>query len=448
MAKDNMLLGMARGKVGDLVFYRSGGVQITRARNRHPNNPQTFAQMSQRLMLANASKAAKGFEKIVNHSFENVKYGVESVRHFQSLAQKVLKVAHPTLAGTLQVTPCVLMESMGFPVAEFILSEGTLDAPSYTVQRRTTDGTIIAAFGGAFVGDIQDVTVRDFCDAFGVDPDMQLTIVRTTAIPAANVVSAGVGFNSNRIEPFIRLNFESAMYDEAMFDASGEIIPDVLNLEKSNNWGDLSAEIATGNIILNTGENCSGFCIIASRYEDGRWRRSTSVMSIAATEGTAAPADNLASWGWNDYQAIINAFRKQKTVGEDYYLNKENNDGPAASGDVTGVVTLDTPIVLTPNAGAEDIEPQGIPAEPTTVVFRFQQAVTGEIVESENLVGMEADSEAAEFGDGSFVMLQSAWLYNAEGHMGYTELKTTDDASYSVVILGGYMVCNGVRFIF
>lgn len=46
-----MLLGYARGKVGSLVFSRRKGEQITRARNFHPANPRTLAQMSQRMKM-------------------------------------------------------------------------------------------------------------------------------------------------------------------------------------------------------------------------------------------------------------------------------------------------------------------------------------------------------------------------------------------------------------
>lgn len=51
MAKGNMLLGYARGKVGSLVFARRKGEQITRARNFAPANPRTNAQMSQRMKM-------------------------------------------------------------------------------------------------------------------------------------------------------------------------------------------------------------------------------------------------------------------------------------------------------------------------------------------------------------------------------------------------------------
>lgn len=56
MSKGNMLLGYARGKVGDVVFSRLKGQQITKARNRKPNNPRTNSQMKQRALFISAVK--------------------------------------------------------------------------------------------------------------------------------------------------------------------------------------------------------------------------------------------------------------------------------------------------------------------------------------------------------------------------------------------------------
>lgn len=70
MAKGNMLLGMSRGSVGDVTFYRSGGSQRARARNRKPANPMTVRQRTQRAKFANAVK----FHKQVTSNFFRFAY--------------------------------------------------------------------------------------------------------------------------------------------------------------------------------------------------------------------------------------------------------------------------------------------------------------------------------------------------------------------------------------
>lgn len=65
-----MLLGMSRGSVGDVTFYRSGGSQRARARNRKPANPMTVRQQTQRAKFANAVK----FHKQVTSNFFRFAY--------------------------------------------------------------------------------------------------------------------------------------------------------------------------------------------------------------------------------------------------------------------------------------------------------------------------------------------------------------------------------------
>lgn len=70
MAKGNMLLGYSRGAVGDIVFARSKGQQVARARNRNPNNPNTEAQVLQRSKFA----AAQRFFQLANSQFFKFAY--------------------------------------------------------------------------------------------------------------------------------------------------------------------------------------------------------------------------------------------------------------------------------------------------------------------------------------------------------------------------------------
>lgn len=72
MAKGNMFLGYARGSVGDVTFYRDGGLQRARARNRRPANPRSNRQMTQRALFANAVKFHKlAVSKFFKFAFED-----------------------------------------------------------------------------------------------------------------------------------------------------------------------------------------------------------------------------------------------------------------------------------------------------------------------------------------------------------------------------------------
>lgn len=96
MSKGNMLLGYARGKVGDLVFSRQGGQQVTRARAAKVSNPRTTGQQIQRMIFGSVSFAYSLLRPICDHSFENVQYGQRSMSRFFSLNLKALRAFYPT----------------------------------------------------------------------------------------------------------------------------------------------------------------------------------------------------------------------------------------------------------------------------------------------------------------------------------------------------------------
>lgn len=93
MAKGNMLLGYSRGSVGDVTFYRDGGEQRARARNRKPNNPRSNRQMYQRAKFAGAVKFFKqSLANFYKMAFENKKPNESDYNAFMrvNLAQSPL----------------------------------------------------------------------------------------------------------------------------------------------------------------------------------------------------------------------------------------------------------------------------------------------------------------------------------------------------------------------
>ena len=82
MAKGNLFMGMARGKVGSVVFSRLEGKQVSRAYNSEVNNPKTRPQAIQRAVFATVSKTAAAISKVIESSFDGFKNGADSRREF------------------------------------------------------------------------------------------------------------------------------------------------------------------------------------------------------------------------------------------------------------------------------------------------------------------------------------------------------------------------------
>ena len=91
MAKGNLLLGMGRGKLGDVVLSRAYGQQISRARARVIKNPKTKGQQVQRIILATVTKAYSQMKPIVNHSWQGVAYGAASMNKFNKVNMDFLR---------------------------------------------------------------------------------------------------------------------------------------------------------------------------------------------------------------------------------------------------------------------------------------------------------------------------------------------------------------------
>ena len=82
---------MARGKVGDVVFSRLNGQQVSRVRNRNPRNPRTNSQLAQRAIMATIMQAYSAGKAIFDHSFQGESVGAKNMAMFMSTNAKVLR---------------------------------------------------------------------------------------------------------------------------------------------------------------------------------------------------------------------------------------------------------------------------------------------------------------------------------------------------------------------
>jgi hypothetical protein len=92
MAKIRGFLQGAKGKIGDFVVQKGEMGTILRANN-GVSNPQSAAQMAQRVAFATATNAAKKMLSVIGLSFYGVSNGKLSRRKFVSLNAPILKAA-------------------------------------------------------------------------------------------------------------------------------------------------------------------------------------------------------------------------------------------------------------------------------------------------------------------------------------------------------------------
>lgn len=173
MAKGNLFQGMGRGKVGDVVFSRLNGEQISRVRNRHPKNPRSNSQLYQRAIMATVMQAYSAGKAIFDHSFEGYAVGAQNQRRFLSLNAKMLRQLVATDINTPIATSSqkarVVGPGVSAPVANpFIISRGSYQQIFFSANDdpdngwrfsmpRPNSGETVAAYAsrnGLIAGDI------------------------------------------------------------------------------------------------------------------------------------------------------------------------------------------------------------------------------------------------------------------------------------------------------
>lgn len=224
MATGNMLLGLSRKKLGDIVFYRSDGQQRARVRVRTIKNPRSAKQAVQRMVLAAASKTLAALRGLYNHSFENVAVGTPSMRYAQRLlmdgyrAKAAVIINGGEIEGNqaifaLKGAPIAGCYS-GMPLTRGRLSLKEVTAVRETVGGQNVEGLQIAGLGNAFVATI--TSQEQYAAALaelGIEPGDQLTFVCYAG--NASVIVAEFGSETNIADAYryARVTFKTELPD-------------------------------------------------------------------------------------------------------------------------------------------------------------------------------------------------------------------------------------------
>ncbi len=170
MSKGNLFLGFGRGKVGDVVFYRSNGEQITRSLNRNPKNPRSESQLLQRIIMGTVMQAYSKMKSITDHSFEGVQPGAATMAEFLRLNVDNLRARVSAEieqgSGLEDIYAFTPMGTAQFAPNEYIVSRGTL--PMVPCQIETTTSKITG---------ISENTYQAIIDAYGLQRGDQLTFL-------------------------------------------------------------------------------------------------------------------------------------------------------------------------------------------------------------------------------------------------------------------------------
>lgn len=291
MSKGNLFLGFGRGKVGDLVFSRQNGEQITRARNRSPKNPRTPLQLLQRVVMSTVSGAYSMMSEITDHSFQGQQLGTENQSRFiqRNVALLRSQLAEEINAGDMETITSSAKANYsvrGATLPEmnpYQVSEGTL-LPVETVFAGGLYGLRVPG-----ISSIADApTYQQVVDGLGLQRGDQLTFL---ALSTNDTEGAGVEVNST----FNGFKFARVILDPSNGDMSGAFLSTgaVAN-PNVRNEGDITFSWATvegvGTVLqfnvpgINTAagtvSTMAAATVIVSRQSGGVWQRSTQQLVI------------------------------------------------------------------------------------------------------------------------------------------------------------------------
>lgn len=276
-------MGVARGKVGDLVLYRKDGEQISRVRVRKIGNPRTQAQMIQRVFMSTTSRAYSKLQSITDHSFEGQNGVLKNMSRFTKLNIDKFKNQFNNSPTTWRNNPSFNKKNeQGAYANEYIISEGTLQEMVYVYDADST--SLILSGNGKLA---TDATYQQVVDWLGVQKGDQITIVKARYNKEGSALMGDVEMARIILEP-------SDGDMSTIF-----LLQNQVNKPNERNTGKNFVEIANvaGALTFDMGDEAVGISVILSRYENKVWRRSTQTLTVASNAPVDATlGDAVDSW--------------------------------------------------------------------------------------------------------------------------------------------------------
>lgn len=319
MAKGNLLLGTAYGKLGDTVLFRQDGVQRSRVRVRKIGNPKTEAQAVNRALLNTLSVAYAYMKGIVDHSFQGLVKPVENQRKFAKLNQGIARET-----GSVAVDGTDTGYNFNFKGESLLrpnryaISRGTM--PSVEVFNIATDGQLIAGFqlNQTLTALLETTTTyADFAAAIGVPVGTQLTFCIVSDDTFVGTPSEGNMPKSYGNFHFARiiLSDDGGNGDVPMFSSeSGNIKINPAYANSRNSGNVLFTRLGETSLRIDVeGQKYPlAMGVIVSNYASRLWLRSNTDMVVAE--------------GYQDSNTMSEVYmsymQQEETPVSDLYLNQ------------------------------------------------------------------------------------------------------------------------------
>lgn len=288
MAKSKSFFGLRRGSTKTLTFSVFNGQQVTKDRVESVKNPRSPAQMVQRMCMATASAAYAQMKEIVDHSFEGVTYGLDTMSEF--IRQNVKQIKASASKPANAVFAFNPYQDRNLYGGAFIMSAGTAGVipEGSTKAWAGEDDIVFLAFGTVEQGVAP--TADSIYDSLRIREGEMCTI----CFIAEDNTNATGKFGFVRIKakesgnvPLTKDNYST------YFDVESNLSIDMLSMSD----GRASFRVHVPNVVQNSPVQ---FCAIHSVKALKGWLRSNAVMKVG--DYTLAPGfeDAIATYPVGD----------------------------------------------------------------------------------------------------------------------------------------------------
>lgn len=317
MAKGNLFMGMARGSIGDITFWRGDNEQLSRSRNRKPSNPRTDRQLQSRIILKTVSSAySLLMGDLANQTFQGAATSRENQRRFLSANARYLRQL--VAEGAIADANFMGRDDTTSLLNRYKLSEGGLNPQLYSLTVPSPQSTVVTLDHTVDVGD-RDITYQDVCSAFGVPAGTQLTIVL--------VRNNGGTINFVERHRLILAPASGDMSKNFMLQSVTGGINDP-NPENDMGTGVVSYDGTARKIQIAFFGEFGACAVIASKLEGATWKYSEQQLYYSPTAGygTHTLSDAIDSW-------------KTAAAESDLYTRQSNLPDEQVVTAVTGIVS-------------------------------------------------------------------------------------------------------------
>lgn len=337
MSKGNLFLGFARGKVGDVVFARQNGEQITRARNRAPKNPQTPLQLLQRVILKSSSSAFSLMQEICNHSFQGVDGVTMNQARFNSLNIEAMRRQCSDLinqSDPREITVSTLSNfserGLSLPVMRpYHVSEGSLGSLSYDWG----DGAFTLYGPNPLPGtgevDPLGLSYSDVCNCLGITPGDQLTFMVLGADDRSAQDALNGCFTAVDYARVIMLP-NSGEVNDGFVNVNGELLDPnprnsgtvQFNLSvNEDRYLRMKFNLPSLPLAASRVNSQAAGAVILSRQSGGVWQRSTQQLALRPYNTGAGVVDPL-SWEYDVWFLGDAVLSYMSQANSSLYLNQ------------------------------------------------------------------------------------------------------------------------------